>query len=378
MKKQLYTLSTAMLLAVSVFGQELYKVPEGTTSHMSSLENLNGLKGQGGKANHGGKGAAFTELKAGASQALMEVNTPGIIQRIWITISDQKPDMLRGLRLKIYWDGATVPAVDVPFGDFFCASVGRPTAFQSALFANPEGRSYNCYIPMPFKKGAKITLTNESGRDLGLLFFDVDFVQQSKPDKDALYFHSVWHEQKDSPIGQDLVLLPQVSGKGRFLGVSVGLNVNPAYGQSWWGEGEVKMYIDGDKTGPTINGTGAEDYIGTGWEEGVYADQYQGCLIADKAKKQYSFYRFHIPDAVYFQKDIRVTIQQLGGYFAPFVQDLFAKGVPLKMVSLGGAKGFRGLLDHPEAISGAEDRDWLNFYRSDDYAVTAYYYLNRP
>jgi len=361
--------------------QNLYTLPQGMQSHVSSLENLNGLKGQGGKSNAGAKGAAFTSLKAGESKTLLDISSAGIIQRLWFTINDfANPEMLRALRIKMYWDGSSVPAVDVPFGDFFCNALGKTVPFQSALFSNPEGRSFNCYIPMPFKSGAKIVLTNTGQKDLSLLFFDIDFASIQKPDPAMLFFHANWSRQQN-PAGQDVVLLPEVKGKGRFLGVSVGLNVNPVYGPTWWGEGEVKMYIDGDSKYPTINGTGAEDYIGTGWMEGVFANQYQGCLVADAQNRQYAFYRFHIPDAICFYKDFKATIEQIGGYFAKDVKALQAKGVPLRPVSIGG-QTFTGLLepgvDTAAALAKAGDQDWMNFYRSDDYAVTAYYYLDRP
>ncbi len=109
----------------TVHAQLLYQVPKGAESRVSSPENLNGLSGAGGKANSGAKGSAFVSLKAGASQTLLEISQPGIIQRIWITISDRSPAMLRSLRLRMYWDQAGKPAVDVPFGDFFCANTGK-------------------------------------------------------------------------------------------------------------------------------------------------------------------------------------------------------------------------------------------------------------
>ena len=357
-------------------------MPKGVQSRVSTAENWNGVKGNGGRSNAGAKGSAFTDLKASASKTLLEVGTAGIVQRIWITIDDRSPEMLRSLRLKMYWDGAATPAVDVPFGDFFCAALGQPVAFQSAFFSNPEGRSFNCYIPMPFKKGAKLVLTNESKTDLKLLFFEVDFAELAKPEKDLLYFHAKWTRQASSPIGSDVQILPAVEGRGRFLGVSAGVNVNPAYGNTWWGEGEVKVYLDGDSTYPTINGTGAEDYVGTGWSEGFFAHDYQGCLVADGAHRQYAFYRWHIPDPIWFYKGCKVTLQQIGGYFAPVVKDLQAKGVPLQVISISGEKGFFGLREDTTVaqalLNKAGTNDWLNFYRSDDYAVTAYYYLDRP
>jgi hypothetical protein len=240
---------------------------------------------------------------------------------------------------------------------------------------------------MPFRKGAKIMVSNEAGFDLAMLFYEVDFLQQSaRPTRgatapavrtDALYFHAHWHRQQHTPIGQDLELLPKVRGRGRFLGVSIGVNVDSAYGATWWGEGEVKIRLDGDSTYPTINGTGTEDYIGTGWGEGAFAHQFQGCLVADGKGHQYVFYRFHIPDPVWFDQDCRVTLQEIGGGYVHEVQQLLAAGVPLRPVSVAG----RFLLDPAapkDALAQAAPNDWTNFYRSDDYAVTVYYYLDRP
>jgi len=378
MKK--YLLILLMFSFRPLYAQNLYTMPQGSQSHVSSMENLNGVKGNGGKSNAGAKGSAFTNVKPGKTQTLLNIKAAGIVQRIWCTISEYNdPVVLRALRIRMYWDGSKLPAVDVPFGDFFCAGTGKPTAFQSALFSNPEGRSFNCYIPMPFKSGARIELVNNSDKDFDL-FFDVDYITTAKPQTNLLYFHSVWSRQQN-PVGQDVTLLPEVKGKGRFLGVSVGINVNPVYGKSWWGEGEVKMYIDGDGKYPSINGTGSEDYIGSGWGEGVFANQYQGCLVANDTTRQYAFYRFHIPDAIYFYKDFKATIQQIGGYFGPVVREMQAKGVPLQPVTISGDPFTRLLepgTDKAAAIAGATGQQWMNFYRTDDYAVTAYYYLDRP
>jgi len=359
--------------------QELYIMPKGVQSRVSSFENLNGEKGEGGKSNKGAKGSPSASLKAGESKTLLEVKSAGVIQRMWFTINKRDPAMLRSLRLRMYWDGEDKPAVDVPFGDFFCASLGRPVAFQSALFTDPEGKSFNCYIPMPFKKRAKVVLTNESSTDLDLLFFDIDYSLLDKAQEDMLYFHACWNRSITSKPGTDFEILPEIKGKGRFLGVNIGVNVDAAYGKTWWGEGEVKMYIDGDKKYPTINGTGSEDYIGTGWGEGQFTHMYQGCTIADTTKRQYAFYRFHIPDPIYFEDNFKVTIQQMGGGANDEVAKLQASGVPLVPVTVYGEHSFTPLLTHPKALTDADfPKGWVNFYRVDDYSATAYFYLDKP
>jgi hypothetical protein len=382
-KKILVSRLTGLLLILifseRLSAQDLYIMPKGVQSRVSSFENLNGVKGEGGKSNMGAKGNAFESLKAGESKTLLEVHSAGIIQRMWFTIDQRNPTMLRSLRLRMYWDGEDKPAVDVPFGDFFCTGLGHLVPFQSALFTDPEGRSFNCYIPMPFKKRAKIVLTNESGTDLNLLFFDIDYSVLDKPQEDMLYFHACWNRSTHSVPGKDFEILPEIKGKGRFLGVNIGVNVDPAYGQTWWGEGEVKMYIDGDKKYPTINGTGSEDYIGTGWGEGQFTNLYQGCLLADTAKKQYVFYRFHIPDPIYFEDNFKVIIQEIGGGGTDEVKALQVKGVPLIPVTVATEHGFSMLLAHPKALTDTDlPKGWVNFYRVDDYSATAYFYLDRP
>ena len=358
--------------------QELYTMPAGQ-SRVSSFENPNGVKGNGGKTNQSAKGNAFESLQAGETKTLLETSGAGVIQRIWVTIGDRSYKMLRSLRIRMYWDGETKPAVDVPFGDFFCAPLGRTTAFQSALFSDPEARSYNCYIPMPFKIGAKIIISNEGNTNLGQIYYDIDFISLKKPAKDMLYFHSCWNRSIISAPEKDFELLPTVMGKGRFLGVNVGVNVDSIYGNTWWGEGEVKMYMDGDSTHPTFNGTGTEDYIGTGWGEGVFSHQYQGCLVADAKKNQYAFYRFHIPDQIFFTSYFKATLQKIGGGMTADVQQLQQKGVLLRPVSVGLQNGFMRLLDNPKNL---QDKDfpngWVNFYRVDDYCATAYFYLDKP
>ena len=154
---------------------DLFVYSDNLEARWSSPENHNGEKGAGGKENFGAKGRAYESIPAGASLELLNVNQAGIINRIWITINDRSPEMLRALKIEMFWDNESVPAVSVPFGDFFGVGLGRTATFQNELFANPEGRSFNCFIPMPFRKAAKIVITNESDKNLNNIFFDVDW-----------------------------------------------------------------------------------------------------------------------------------------------------------------------------------------------------------
>lgn len=364
--------------AVASSAQQLFEMPQAAESRLSSFENPNGLKGQGGKTNKTAKGNAFEVLKPGETKTLLDVNGQGIIQRIWMTI-DQNPVKLRSLRLQFFWDKENKPAVDVPMGDFFGYNVGKQVAFQSALFSSGEGRSFNCYIPMPFKAAAKVLLINE-GKDPVKLFYDIDFLFQ-KLSPGVLYFHAYWNREVTGKLGDDFTVLPKVNGKGRFLGMTVGVNTDSSYSKSWWGEGEVKMFMDGDTQYPTIVGTGTEDYIGSAWGLGTFTNLYQGCTVANDSARQYNFYRWHVPDAIYFNKDIKVVLQQIGGWMKKDVNELIKKGVNLKPITVDGPAGFVRLLDIsniPLLTDESFPEGWVNFYRIDDYSAVSYFYLDKP
>jgi len=378
--KKYFVLAISIFLINGMYGQSLYMLPENfNSSTISSFENLNGIEGEGGKTNKTAKGNAFEDLKSGQSKVLLEVEGPGIIQRMWFTVRDRSPEVMRSIRFRIYWDGEAKPAVDVPFGDFFGYGLSKVVKYETALFSNPEGRSFNCMIPMPFRKAAKVVITNEGVNNINELFFDIDLIRLDRMEEDALYFHAFWTRQKTSELGMDFEFLPKIEGKGRFIGVNIGVNADTAYGNTWWGEGEVKMYIDNDKEYPTINGTGTEDYIGTAWGMGEYTNLYQGCTVADNSSKQYAFYRFRIPDIIGFHQNFRATIQQIGGGMRDDVRRLLENNVKLQPVSLASEYGFRRLLDNPKDIFDDDfPVGWVNFYRIDDYSATSYFYLDTP
>ena len=234
---------------------------------------------------------------------------------------------------------------------------------------------------MPFRRGARITLTNESSRDMDSLFYDVDVLMIDRPDPDALYFHAIFRRQRWTEPGQDFEILPRVRGEGRFLGVHFGVITAPDV-TGWWGEGEVKMYLDGDETLPTIAGTGTEDYIGTGWGQNLFQTRYEGCTLADEKTRQYAFYRYHIPDPVYFHKDARVTIQQIGGDQKANVVKMLQQGVNIRPVSIAYKDQFKPLLDLPPgfdlAKDPAPDNAWVNMYERQDVSAVALFYLDSP
>ena len=359
----------------------LYERPDGATTHWMSFENRTTNRAQAGLENHGAKGHAFDHVRAGETVVLADVSGSGLITRIWMTVDDRSPEMLSQLWIEMFWDGADSPAVSVPLGDFFGIALGLRTPFENALFSDPEGRSFNCSIPMPFRKAARIVLRNASDRDLLRLFYDVDLVVGVSHSPETLYFHASWRTVAPNVLGEEFVIMPKTIGSGRFLGCNVGVVADAAYEDTWWGEGEVKMRL-GDDANPTICGTGTEDYIGTGWGQGKYGHRTQGCLIADKENRTWCFYRYHVDDPVYFTEALSVAIQTMGGSQAQHVAKLIDAGVPALPVTIdtGVVGGFVKLLeDDREGYRRPEYAEhWCNFWRQDKWCATAYFYLDSP
>jgi hypothetical protein len=349
--------------------EQLYLVPPNVQTRWASPENPTAEKGRACVGNDGRKRRACFPIKAGESATLLDLRgTSGTVRRIWITINDRSPKMLRGLRFEAFWEGAATPAISAPLGDFFSLGLGRMVTFHSALFASPEGRSFNCYIPMPFRTAARIVVHNESSVDLGSLYYDVDCTVGDEHPETAAYLHAHWRRENPTVFRQDYEILPNVPGRGRFLGCNVGVIANTGlYFKSWWGEGEVKVYLDGDTENPTLCGTGTEDFIGTGWGQGQYAGLYQGCQVADHDKVHYCFYRLHVPDPIWFQQCARVTIQQIGCWDPNTLPQMAGMGMPL----VHGAAAV-------DVAARLKDRSYGLFERQDDWSSCAWFYLDKP
>ena len=359
---------TAALFFGSLTGaaQNIYEMPEGVETRWASPENPTGAKGAGGTANGGRKGAPTVSIKAGESRVLAEAtNTSGTVRRIWMTFWDRSPQMLRSLKIEMFWDGAQKAAVSAPVGDFFGIGLGQKVPFESAFFSDPEGRSFNCVIPMPFRTGMRIVIRSESKTDVNELFYDVNYTVGDRHPANMLYLHAHYRRENPTVMQKDYEILPQITGKGRYLGTNVGVIVNRReYFNTWWGEGEIKMYLDGDRANPTIVGTGTEDYIGTAWGQGKFAHLYQGSPVADENAFRWCFYRYHVLDPVYFYKDLRVTMQQIG-YLAGHTRE------PVEYNQ-------RRLI---EAGPGQKPKDLTKdgkFERTDDWSSCVYFYLDKP
>lgn len=308
-------LSICILLADMAYSQELFHMPQNVQTRWASPENPLAAKGMGGMEHFGRKGRSNVPLSSKDTLVLAfePAGRSGTIRRIWITIRERDRNMLLGMKINMYWDGSEKPAVSAPVGYFFGMGLGEMYPFETALFSNPEGRSFNCFVPMPFRNGMKILLINETGKDQPAIFYDVDYTIGDVHPEQMLYFHAYYNREDSTTLRKDYTLLPEVKGAGRFLGVNFGVEANTeVFMNSWWGEGEVKIYLDGDTDNPTLCGTGTEDYIGTAWGQGNYNHLYQGSPFTDSENMRYCFYRYHIPDPVYFYTDIRITIHQIG------------------------------------------------------------------
>lgn len=365
---------------------ELYRAaPEGVHTRWISPENPDGEKGSGGSTNQGAKGNAFYIVQPGESQTLLDVKGAGIINRMWFSGSIAVNALQRrAVRIDMFWDGSQKPAVSAPIGDFFGLGLGLTATFDNELFSSPEARSFNFTIPMPFRKSALITITNESEEEVWI-WYDINYLQVRELPNDVLYFHAFWNRNLKTTLGEDYVILPNVEGRGRYIGTNIGVIGDSVYQGTWFGEGEVKIFLDGDKEMPTLVGTGTEDYIGTGWGQGEFSSRYFGAPVSDDNHDIYAFYRYHIQDPVYFHTSCKVTIQQIGNADKIKIAEIKKKGTEISPVwFLGTEDGKtiqRRLLDekNPPQI---EDEDFpvtsTNFYRSDDVSATAYFYLDRP
>ncbi len=293
-----------------------------------SAENPTGAPGQGGRATIGTGATAASRLgpgwkispsidiAPGAIAVLAEVAEAGVIEHLWLTTH---PTAWRTTLLRFYWDGADEPAIEVPLGDFFCHGWGTFAQVSSQVVAaNPNG-GFNSYWPMPFRSSARITVEN-LGSERVTLYYQVDLALGEVPD-DACWLHAQWQRTNPVPTGEVHTLL-DLAGGGHYVGCYLAWGSNSP---GWWGEGEVKFYLDGDTDYPSVCGTGTEDYFGGAWNFDVpgagyttYTTPYLGLhqvLRPDglySSQQRFGMYRWHLPDPIRFDRHLRVTIQALG------------------------------------------------------------------
>ncbi|MFA5292324.1 MAG: glycoside hydrolase family 172 protein [Phycisphaerae bacterium] len=290
--------------------EQPYLVNVPIESRSITAENPTGEKGRGGmaasKIGVGRKGKALLNIDPGQTITLCDIKGPGIIRRMWATLPSKKENLL-GFVIRGYWDGQKTPSIEVPIGCFFGSAHGVAKAYQSAVHSMTDTAGMSIFLQMPFVKSAKFTITNEGTEKDVPFYYQIDFTINEKLSDDVGRLHVLYHRENPTTLGEDFTILPKRTGMGRFLGCVLG--IDNADGK-WWGEGEVKMYLDGDDKFPTICGTGTEDYIGHAWGFHDNAFLYGG--MAYRNDKLYTLYRWHLPDPIYWKKDIRVTLQQIG------------------------------------------------------------------
>jgi len=308
-----------------------------------SPENFSGEKGKGGAATEGtnkhcaadlGPGwkiSPSVRIAAGEERELANIPGSGAIQQIWMTPTGA----WRFSILRIYWDEQALPSVECPIGDFFASGWGRYAPLSSlAVCVNP-GSAFNCYWEMPFRKRCRITLTNLAATEM-TIYYQFNYTLTDVPE-DTAYFHAQFRRVNPLPYKEVYTILEGVRGQGHYVGTYMAWGVN---NEGWWGEGEIKFYMDGDREFPTICGTGTEDYFCGSYNfENKLTKQYEEfstpyaglhqIIRPDgtyKSQQRFGMYRWHITDPIRFEQDLRVTIQALGwranGRYLPLQDDI--------------------------------------------------------
>ncbi|WP_101690440.1 glycoside hydrolase family 172 protein [Dysgonomonas massiliensis] len=348
------------LLSIGLYAQNGYN---GLNSNMGNLymlsnaktrsispENFTGEKGKGGMADpiadkdkpnransasqardlgQGWKVNPYIKIAPEEIFTLAEIDGPGAIQHIWMTPTGN----WRFSIIRIYWDDEKEPSVECPVGDFFCMGWGEYAPLSSlAVCVNP-GSAFNCYWTMPFRKKCRITMENVNDQESMNLYYQIDYTLTDVP-TDAAYFHAQWRRTNPNSTS-DYTIVDGIKGKGHFVGLYLAQGVN---NNGWWGEGEIKFFMDGDKKYPTICGTGCEDYFcgsynfDRGGQYKEFSTPYSGLhqvICPDgayRSQQRFGMFRWHITDPIRFEKELKITIQDLGwrngGRYLPQKSDM--------------------------------------------------------
>jgi D-arabinan exo alpha-(1,3)/(1,5)-arabinofuranosidase (non-reducing end) len=280
-------------------------------------------------------------IPAGETLTVAELEGPGIIQHIWFTVSSGDFRYPSSAILRIYWDDHPEPSVQTQLGDFFAAGNGmRVTVNSEPVQVSSEGRSYNCFWQMPFKRKARIEVENQSDKKMGALYYYVDWLKLDKPKKDSMYFHAQFRQERPHDPAHDYTIL-ETTGQGHYVGTV--LSSQNCY-HAWFGEGDDRVYIDGEST-PSITGTGTEDYFNDAWGFREFNHPYAGCTIFEgrSIDSRVTAYRWHVRDPIPFEKSLRFTIENKG------------------WVSYESGRNFSGFFD-----------------RRDNYSSVAFWYQKKP
>ncbi len=331
-----------MMDSAATFAMCLGNIPllDAAETRSISAENPTGARGAGATAvpdaaspasrlGKGWKIRPCIDLEPGTTVTLAEIAGPGVIQHIWITVD---PKAFRDCILRMYWDGEPTPSVETPLGDFFaCGHALRTNVNSLPIAVNPLG-GLNSYWPLPFRSGAKITIESQHRERIQGFFYQITFARRPVPEQ-AAYFHAQWRRSMTTREHPEHTLVEGVRGPGHYVGTYLAWT---QLSNLWWGEGEIKFYLDGDREYPTICGTGTEDYFGGAWgfcgpnnREEVYNTAFLGLPLVrhvDNEVPKFGLYRWHVMDPIRFRQDLRVTIQALGWWpdakFQPLTDDI--------------------------------------------------------
>ncbi len=302
----------------------LYSLNVPEQSRSISFENPTGAPGEGGKTASnlgvGRKGFPAKNIEAGETVVLCDIQGPGTIRHIWMTGSfKDNPLALRSMVIRGYWENQSHPGIECPLGDFMGLAHARVTSYQSAVHSVGLNAALNFWLPMPFEQQGRLTLTNEGGEPI-VIFYQVDYTIGDIHPAEFGRLHVCFQRENPTTLTKDFEILPTRTGKGRFLGAIIGIR---ALEDHWWGEGEIKIDMDGDTEFPTICGTGSEDYVGLSYGMQQTPFQYHGCNLDQGGF--ISMYRWHLLDPIYWKNSCRITIQQIG--WSPVKRD--ETGYPL-------------------------------------------------
>ncbi len=270
-----------------------------------------------------GGNSDFWRIEPGATQEVFNATGPGLITHIWFTISAVSPTHLKEIVLRAYWEGNAKPSVEAPIGDFFGLNLGQYQIYESAYLACSPARSLNCYFAMPFRRSARITVTNEGSQRVGAFYSNIDYMLVPALPRDAMYFHAQYRqtspciaekEARQNPDGARNYVYAEARGRGHIMGCTLGVLINA---DGWMGEGDEMIFID-DETKPVIIGTGSEDYFLGSWNFGgrdgavPFAHQYYGApliIMPERTGGRYCCYRWHGDNPVTFTRYMKYTME---------------------------------------------------------------------
>ena len=355
----------------------LYRLADGVECACSNVHNVEGLKGRAGAR------LRIPNLKPGESLTVAELEGPAIITRLWLTFdwpgnAPYEGSMLRNrsMVLQITWDDAKTPAVSVPVGDFFGHPLCYDLPFENAFFGSPVGRSLLCFIPMPFRKRAKLRIVNEFHKPVKV-FHDIRFVKGVEPDMDDGYFHACFTRTIPKSPGMTHEILPLVRGRGRYLGMHLGF-ITDQYNPLHWHGAHPKFYFDGDDEYPSLMGASLDDFGGASWAyDKRYMQQDSGFILSrtfSLGGGHYGMYFYHRRDPFYFSKSCAVSIQPLIDLSGERIVALLKEypGIADRM-----ALPDRTVQELAQRVKEGND-DWFECGRRDDLSSVALYYLDRP